>query len=396
MVRLQEYQYQGKNLNGEIVKGSIWAESENEVVDRLRRQGILITSLNVNKEKITKSRKKWKNKDVIKLAYQLEMLLNAGLSLRKIMELLTRQTSTLPFGAMRQSIERGQSIGSVLEEQSYPKLAIALVKAGETSGSLGVSFGLIKDLYERKSKYYKKIIGAISYPIFLLFLMAAFFVTAMVVIIPNFKNVFASMHIQVPFFTQCLFTVSDILLNYYGILALSLVGFIAFLIWCYRQEAVKLYVHRMLWLQGQKYTLLACFQYTNLLDVWALLLDSGIPLIESVQLTQDLLGNQYGKKQSLKLLGDLNGGHSFHQALKENYMGTPFVWTMVSIGEESGELAAMLKHCSLYYQSLMDSYVTLMERLLEPLLLVFMGLGVGILVAAVMMPLFTSISALGS
>ena len=88
-------------------------------------------------------------------------------------------------------------------------------------------------------------------------------------------------------------------------------------------------------------------------------------------------------------------GHSFCESLKSSSVGNPFIWQMVAVGEESGELVAMLNHCSHYYESLLTQYIARMERLMEPILLTIMGVGIAILVISVMYPLFTSISSLG-
>ena len=135
--------------------------------------------------------------------------------------------------------------------------------------------------------------------------------------------------------------------------------------------------------------------YTSMLKVWALLLDSGISIIHTMNITRPLWGNLYGTKCSEQVEAKLLTGHSFEESLRNGHIGNDFIWQMVSIGEESGELVKMLDHCGHYYESILSKYIARLERLLEPVLLTVMGIGVAVLVVSVMYPLFTSIAKLG-
>lgn len=132
-----------------------------------------------------------------------------------------------------------------------------------------------------------------------------------------------------------------------------------------------------------------------MLKVWALLLDSGISIIHTMNITRPLWGNMYGAECSEKVEAKLLSGHSFEESLRTENIGNPFIWQMISIGEESGELVKMLHHCGHYYESILSKYIARLERLLEPILLTLMGIGVAVLVVSVMYPLFTSIAKLG-
>ena len=391
---MKEFTYRVKAEDGSVKDGTVWAESKEEALARLHSQFDLILSLGESSTSSRGANHKWKAKQVILLAYQMELLLSAGLPLRRILELLSRKKGKIPYESLAAAIQRGESLSEGLKNLGYPPLAIALIEAGEAAGTLEASFGLIKVYYERQEKYRKKVLGMISYPIFLTVLMVAFFLVTMLVIVPNFKQVFSSMHVAVPLMTQVLFTLSDGLRHYYGQISLVVIALIGGFIACLRQKPVRQAIDRWLWKEGRRWEWLTAIQYMNLLHVWAILLDSGISLIEALQLTGNLWNNSYAKGQSLHMLDTLRQGQSFSQGLKDSDLGTSFIWDMVTIGEESGEMVAMMKHCSHYYEQVLEAHMQVVERLMEPVLLSVMGIGVGILVSAVMVPLFNAVSSL--
>ena len=113
-----------------------------------------------------------------------------------------------------------------------------------------------------------------------------------------------------------------------------------------------------------------------------------------MKLTKQVWRNDWGKIGTEQVIEKLQGGYSFQESLKSSSIGNSFIWQLVTVGEESGELVAMLEHCYEYYDSTLNQYIARLERLMEPILLSIMGIGIGILVVSVMYPLFTSLSSL--
>ena len=203
------------------------------------------------------------------------------------------------------------------------------------------------------------------------------------------------MHITLPVMTRALFALGQGLKSYPILLFIMHCIAIVTMFFAYRQHSIKRKVHRWLWQLAHQYQWMTCIYYTSMLKVWALLLDSGISIIHTMNITRHLWGNIYGAECSEKVEGKLLTGYSFEESLRTENIGTPFIWQMISIGEESGELVKMLHHCGHYYESILSKYIARLERLLEPILLTLMGIGVAVLVVSVMYPLFTSIAKLG-
>ena len=389
---MEAYEYVVKDENNETIKGLIWADSEQEVGTRLKREGYKIYKITLQ---VNKKKHKWNHTMVVDVTYQLGLLIESGVPLRRALQLLCQGKRGLLYTALYESIERGQTLSQALRSEGCPAIALALLESGEAAGTLGESLQYISSHYDWERQLRQKVISAISYPLFLLVLMNIFFLVTILFIVPSFEKVFTTMHITLPVMTRALFALGQGLKNHpIVVVILHCVGLGA-MVFAYRQYSIKRKVHRWLWQLAHRYQWMTCIYYTSMLKVWALLLDSGISIIHTMNITRPLWGNMYGAECSEKVEAKLLSGHSFEESLRTENIGNSFIWQMISIGEESGELVKMLEHCGHYYESILSKYIARLERLLEPILLTLMGIGVAVLVVSVMYPLFTSIAKLG-
>ena len=389
---MEAYEYVVKDENNETIKGLIWADSEQEVGTRLKRDGYKIYKITLQ---VNKKKHKWNHTMVVDVTYQLGLLIESGVPLRRALQLLCQGKRGLLYTALYESIERGQTLSQALRSEGCPAIALALLESGEAAGTLGESLQYISRHYNWERQVRQKVISAISYPLFLLVLMNIFFLVTILFIIPSFEKVFTTMHITLPVMTRALFALGQGLKNHpIVVVILHCVGLGA-MVFAYGQHSIKRKVHRWLWQLAHRYQWMTCIYYTSMLKVWALLLDSGISIIHTMNITRPLWGNMYGAECSEKVEAKLLSGHSFEESLRTENIGNSFIWQMISIGEESGELVKMLEHCGHYYESILSKYIARLERLLEPILLTLMGIGVAVLVVSVMYPLFTSIAKLG-
>ena len=389
---MEAYEYVVKDENNETIKGLIWADSEQEVGTRLKRDGYKIYKITLQ---VNKKKHKWNHTMVVDVTYQLGLLIESGVPLRRALQLLCQGKRGLLYTALYESIERGQTLSQALRSESCPAIALALLESGEAAGTLGESLQYISRHYDWERQLRQKVISAISYPLFLLVLMNIFFLVTILFIIPSFEKVFTTMHITLPVMTRSLFALGQGLKNHpIVVVILHCVGLEA-MVFAYRQYSIKRKVHRWLWQLAHRYQWMTCIYYTSMLKVWALLLDSGISIIHTMNITRPLWGNMHGSECSEKVEAKLLSGHSLEESLRTENIGNSFIWQMISIGEESGELVKMLEHCGHYYESILSKYIARLERLLEPILLTLMGIGVAVLVVSVMYPLFTSIAKLG-
>ena len=389
---MEAYEYVVKNNQNETEKGLMWGDSEQEIAIRLKRDGYRIYRISLQDER---KKHKWNHTMVVDVTYQLGLLIESGVPLRRALQLLCQGKRGLLYTALYESIERGQTLSQALRSEGCPPIALALLESGEAAGTLGEILQYISRHYDWERQLKQKVMSAISYPLFLLLMMNIFFLVTILFIIPSFEQVFTTMHITLPLMTRALFALGQGLKSHpLMVIAIHcvVIGSLAF---AYKQHSIKCKVHRWLWLLAHRYQWSTCVYYTSMLKVWALLLDSGISIIHTINITRLLWGNLYGSECSEQVEAKLLTGHSFEESLRNGHIGNDFIWQMVSIGEESGELVKMLNHCGHYYESILSKYIARLERLLEPVLLTVMGIGVAVLVVSVMYPLFTSIAKLG-
>lgn len=388
---MDAYEYVVRNDADETVKGVLWGESEREIALRLKRDGFRIYRINRKEKSKVQS---WSHEVVADITYQLGLLIESGVPLRRALHLLCNGRRALVYRALYESIERGQPLSQAFRNEGCPPIALALLESGEASGTLGESLRYISHHYEWERQLRQKIISAISYPAFLLVLMNLFFFVTVLFIIPSFQKVFETMYIELPMMTRALFALGQGLKDHPTMaIGIHFLGAVCIL-WGYKQNRIRHAVHRRLWQLAHRHQWLTCMYYTSMLKIWALLLEAGLSIIQTVEITQPLWPNLYGRECSEYVKKELLSGHSLYESLEAAHIGNTFIWQMVSIGEESGELVTMLNHCGRYYELIMAKYIGRLERLLEPILLTVMGIGVAVLVVSVMYPLFTSISSL--
>ena len=371
-------------------QGLLWADSEDEIKTKLKLEGYTICNITVSEEKQTA----WTYKAISDVSQQLGLLLSSGIPLRRALTLMAEQNRNPAYRFLYEGIQRGQSLSQTFYQLGFPVIAVALLEAGEAAGTLGETLQYIANYYEHERQWKQKIISAISYPSFLLLLMNVFFLVTLLFIIPSFSRVFATMHVELPWMTRGLFVLGQSLREhpfiYIGVHILIVICTVIGV----NNQRIQMSIHKRLWKLAHRNTPLTALYYTNVLAVWALLLDSGISIIPMMKMTKEVWRNRYGRICSERVVTMLEAGHSFGHSIEACSIGNPFIWQMVTVGEESGELVAMLRHCSKYYDSLLNQYITRLERLMEPILLSIMGIGIAILVVSVMYPLFTSISSL--
>lgn len=389
----REFTYEAFTKDGYKKSGTLLGHTMDDVAKQLKREGLIVLKIG---EGVKAGRHRWKVSSVIEFSYKMSLLIESGIPLRRILDLVKGgDAKYIPYDPLYRDIQRGYSLSQSLRRLGFPTVGLALLEAGEAAGNLGITFQIIHEYYEKERKSRQKIISAITYPMFLFTLMVVFFLVTILFILPSFKKVFATMKIDVPIVTKVLFAMGDMASAYWVPLSLGTILFIATISYAYTQGPLGRTVDQWLWRKGQKHQLLSCVYYTNLLKVWALLLDSGISLLDTLTITKGLWINHYGQIQLDNMIKELQKGQSFHKALEVCHIGTPFIWSMVTIGEESGELVNMLTHCSGFYESILNRFISRLERLLEPILLSVMGIFVGVLVISIMYPMFTSISSIG-
>ncbi len=387
------YTYEGFSTDKKIVSGKVWGDSEEEVQAKLAYQSI--TPIHLECMVVKKKKKQWKTAHMIHFAYRLHMLLGAGISLRKALDMMVNtKGSTIPYEDIREDVGRGMALSKSLTKYQCPVIVTTILEAGEASGTLVESLGMIQSMYEEEYRLRQQLVSAITYPSFLIVLMMVFVGVAVGFILPQFKSVFESMQIELPPLTAALFT-GGTWLQQKGVYLLVGVLVLGVGLWkSYQLDSVKFSVHRRVWLCMARREWLMAYTMVRMCQIWKLLLQSGIPLLQMLDMTESLWGNRWASTLQQEVKTRISQGHGFTDSLEQVHLGTPFVWDLLRIGEETGDLESMLDQGHVYYKGILERTVKRGEQLLEPIMLSIMGGMIALLVVAVMLPMFNSISAI--
>lgn len=391
---MKQYKYRAFDAKGVIQEDTIWADSSEEIVQKLQYQGCQIIGI-IPIKCSAKDLSKWRYKDIIEFSYRMSLLLEAGISIRRVMQFLSaKPIKHIPYSAINEAVQRGNSLSQVLRSFGFPSIGCALLQAGEAAGTLGYSFKQIKEYYEKQWAWRRQLSGAAAYPVFLLMLMLIFIGVTVTFILPTFKKVFNSMQVPLPFITRILFNFGDLVTAHlYLCIALSL-GLV-FGSWClWHQKDFRLVVLKYIWQHGCGHEWFDCFFLARITKVWAILLESGLTITDTLVLTKSLWGNTYATLLQTQVLDLLSKGTSFANSLEKSNLGNRFLWELITIGEETGDMVDMLNHGATYYDQLTTRYMTKVQQLLEPIMVSLMGIGVAILVIAVMLPMFNAVTAM--
>lgn len=390
---MNQYKCKIFNSEGQISESLVWADSEAEAVDRLQQQHFHVMEVSV--PKTAGKVKKWRYKDISEFSYRMALLLQAGVPIRRVMTFLSeRPHKRIPYQRIQEAVQRGRLLSDVMRKEGFPAVGCALLAAGEASGTLGDSFDDIRRLYTERAARQQQLRGAMAYPCFLLVLMIVFTGIAVGLILPSFEKVFATMHVPLPMMTSLLFGFGRVVRMHGVLLGVGTSLIVAGVIYSWHRPSVRVRRQTWWWHYGAGKEWFDCFYWGRMARIWALLLDGGLSIRDVLVLTEPLYGNVKAASLQHQVKERIEKGESLTKAMTDCGLGNAFLLEMLTVGEETGEMVTMLTHCADYYDRLAAVYLKKWERLMEPMMISFMGIGVAVLVMAVMIPLFNSISAI--
>ncbi|HMW80165.1 MAG TPA: type II secretion system F family protein [Accumulibacter sp.] len=384
--------WEGKNKAGKIVRGEQRATSETVVQATLRRQGILVN-------KISKQRfrggNKISEKDITLFTRQLATMMKAGVPLLQTFEIVGRGHENPAVGKLLLDIKADVETGSSLSQafRKYPlhfdPLYCNLVAAGEQAGILETLLDRLATYKEKMLAIKAKIKGALFYPVSII--IVAFVITAviMTLVIPAFKEVFKNFGADLPTPTMVVIGMSDFVVEYGWVLAIGIVGAIYGFIYTWkRSEAMQIAFDRLflrLPVFGDIIRKAVIARWTRTL---ATMFAAGVPLVESLESVGGAAGNYVYKAASKQIQSEVNTGTSLTSSMQNTALFPNMVTQMVAIGEESGALDSMLGKVADFFEAEVDDAVAALSSLMEPMIMVVLGVLIGGMVIAMYLPIF--------
>ncbi len=392
------YNYKALEQSGLQKEGSIEAVSLEVAIDSLQKRGLIIASIVEADAGSWLSKftigEKVKNKDIVILSRQIATLFGASVSALKIFALLSGEIENRHLKRsmveITDDLQAGSSISKALAKHPdiFSDFYVNMVKAGEETGKLNETFEYLADHLDRNYEVVSKAKNALIYPAFVIGVFIAVMILMFTLIIPKISVILLDSGQPVPIYTAIVFAISDFIINY-GILFLVALVVLAFFFvrFLRTEEGRRAMGHFRLGVPyiGDLYQKL----YLSVIsDNLATMILSGIPMVRAIEVTANVVGNDVYKNILSESGVAVKSGSSLSTALTQ-YSEVPSILTQViKVGEESGELGDILKTMAKFYQREVINAVDTLVSLIEPVMIVGLGLGVGTLLAAVLIPIY--------
>ena len=396
------YAYEVRDKQGKLISGTLEGDSEAAVVGKLRQMGYIVVKIKQKAQKSLsisfKSLKRIKSKDLTIFSRQFATMINAGLSITKSLNILGEQTENSKLAEIilqiKQDVEGGRALSEALSKHPkvFPPIFVSMVRAGETGGILDDVLLRVAEHFEKEASLKSRIKSAMAYPaamsgfsFLIVFIMITF-------VVPMFVNMFAQLGGTLPLPTRILLLVSDTLRKFFLIWLLLLAGSIfGFRKYGstesgrYRIDSIKL----KLPVFGKLSAKIAIAQFTR---TFGTLVSSGVSILQTLEIVGEVAGNAVVARAVKKARSSIKEGETIANPLSQNPVFPPMVVHMISVGEETGSLDSMLNKIADFYDEEVGSMVESLTSIIEPSLIMVMGIMLGFIVVALYMPMFQVIT----
>jgi type IV pilus assembly protein PilC len=401
------YVYRARNATGKNVKGRVHAPSEASAIAAVRAQGLTPLSvkdndsLGLNKDLDIKFLERGpKLKDLAVVSKQMAVMISSGVTLLRTLEIVGEQTEnkTLAsaFADVRREVGQGSSLSAAMERRPkvFPLLMVNLVRVGEAGGFLDEALESIAKNFETELKLQQKVKGAMAYPIVVLCVAIIAVIAMLVFVVPTFERLFAGFGSELPGPTQVLIALSRSAVVWLPLLiAAAVIGGI----WYSRnkqedrvRKAVDTFKVKMP-VFGPLFRKVAIARFSRNL---AIMLSAGVPMLQAIGLVSRVSNNWVVEQALADAEESVRNGRPFAQPLAQHEVFPPMVTQMVAVGEDSGALDQMLESVAQFYDREVETAADQLASMIEPLLIVFVGVVIGGMVIALYLPIFNMVAAI--
>lgn len=394
-----KFKYSARDKNGREVKGDIEARDPEAVSDILHDQGLIVVSIK-EASFLDPSRFAEINiggvpmKEKVVFMRQMATMISSGLPLNRALEIMVEQSANPMFKKVlvnvSTAVQSGKSLSVSFREQEdvFDSITLNLIEAGEESGNLEVILGKLATELEEKDSLNRKIKSAMIYPIIILIVILGVVLMMMFVLVPSMSDIYKDFGADLPIITKMIMAMSDFALNYWwAVIIIFLVLFLGFRFYKSTEKGKKTIDKVILKIPiiGKLVSKTQIAQFTRIL---ALLLGSGLSIVKALELTGQSLGNTVFKDVVMDARDEVEKGGPLALPIARSTNFPLLVSSMISVGEETGEIDAVLAKVSEYYKEEVDTATSNLSSVLEPVLLIIMGVAVGFIALGVYMPMF--------
>ena len=394
------YEYTARNATGQIQKGQLEAQNPEEVNAHLRKNRMMLVSVRQAPKGISFGGKpRVKTRDTVIFTRQFATMINAGLPLVQSLTILAQQTENKTLKdvtkAVVYDVESGNTLADAFSKhpKAFTDLYVNMVAAGEAGGILDTILLRLATFLEKSDALIRKVKSAMIYPGVIFTVAGAAVAILLIFVIPTFQTMFASVGMDLPLPTRIVIGASQLLINYWWAI-IAAIGLIVFAFNRYRAtEGGRRNVDAMMLrlpVLGDLLRKSAVSRFTRTLGT---LISSGVSILDGLEITAKTAGNRVVHDAVMQSRASIAGGDTIAAPLEKSKVFPPMVISMISVGEQTGGMDEMLSKIADFYDEEVDAAVSGLLSLLEPVMIVFLGIVVGGMVVAMYLPIFDMINA---
>ncbi len=395
------FKYTAKDADSKTVTGKIAADNKSSVVEELRKRKLIIISVEETKDSSTKKSakkrggKKVKPDEIVIFTRQLSTMVDAGIPIMQCLSALAEQTEQPGFKSVLESVETDIKQGSSLSvsfgkhPRVFDTLFVNMIKVGETGGVLSAVLERISGYMEKSLKLQRKVKSALIYPAVVVSMAILITILLLVKVVPTFAGIYDSFDAELPAMTQLLIGTSDFLKKYLLFVVIG-GGTLVFLLkkWHKTDKGAVIIDGRILKLPifGPLLRKVAVSRFSRTL---ATLIQSGVPILESLDIVEKTIGNRVLELVIQEVKANVREGESIATPLEKSGVFPSMVTRMIAIGEKSGQMEKMLLKIAEFYDDQVDAAVEGLTSIIEPLIIGVLGIVIGFIVIALFLPIMS-------
>src|SRR3954471_9532526 len=396
---MPQFTYTARAVNGDLKSATLEAPNRDEVIKQLRQQRLNVLKIDEGTAVKKKSLGKIAMRDIVIFTRQFSTMINAGLPLVQALDILATQSENPALKDVTRQVvfdvESGNTVADALRKhpKAFSDLYVNMVAAGEAGGILDTILMRLAVFMEKNDALVRKVKGAMIYPGVIMSVAAIAITVLLIFVIPTFERMFASVNMALPLPTRIVIGMSRFLQHFWWAVIAGMVGFVVSLKRYYATSDGKPKVDRIMLnmpVLGDVLRKSAVSRFTRTLGT---LISSGVSILEGLEITAKTAGNRVIQDAIMESRASIAGGETISAPLKKSAVFPPMVISMIAVGEQTGGLDEMLTKIADFYDEEVDAAVSGLLALMEPIMIVFLGVIVGGMVVAMYLPIFDMINA---